>query len=107
MQRAGANTGVLKSVTEGRSPLTDDREKQTLADWSIHPGHQLMRDKFLAARSDYYTQLGETLYKTPDLLDSNDLKCKAAFFRGALWILNDPVFTRKALERKLEGVEDA
>lgn len=68
-----------------------------------------MRDKFLKARTDYYASLGETLYRTPELLDTNDLLCKAAFFRGALYILNDPVFTRKALERaqaQTEGETD-
>lgn len=60
-----------------------------------------MRQKFLAAREAYYTELGKTLYSDPAKLDANDLKCKSAFFRGALWILNEPVFNRQALEREL------
>lgn len=79
--------------------MTDDRDKALLADWARHPGHALMRKRFIEAREAYYTELGKTLYRQPDLLDENDLKCKAAFFRGAIWILNEPVFERKALER--------
>ena len=86
--------------------MSDDRDAPILADWAKHPGHAIMRDRFLKARTDYYTQLGETLYRQPDLLDSNDLKCKSAFFRGALWILNDPVFERKALERAQQREEE-
>lgn len=88
--------------------MTDDRDKPVLADWSLHPGHTLMRQKLLQAREDYYVALAKILYAQPDLIADTDLRSKSAFFRGALWILNQPVFERKALERAMtEGVEDA
>lgn len=79
--------------------MADDRDKPVLADWSLHPGHQIMRKRLIEAREDYYTNLAKTLYGAPDTIGEADLRCKAAFFRGAIWILNEPVFTRKALER--------
>lgn len=86
---------------------SDDRDKAVLADWAKHPGHQIMRRRLLAAREDYYTNLGRTLYAQPDLIGEADLTGKAAFFKGALWILNAPVFEAKALERAMqsEGAE--
>lgn len=84
-----------------RATMSDDRDKAILADWSKHPGHTVMRQRLIEARTAYYTELGKTLYRSPDTLDPNDLKCKSAFFRGALWILNEPVFSRQALEREL------
>lgn len=58
-----------------------------------------MRAKVLKLRGDYYTDLGKDLYRDPASVDANKLLADKAFFRGALYILNDPVFTRKALER--------
>lgn len=85
--------------------VSDDRDRPVLADWANHPGHALMRAKYLKIRSDYYTNLGETLYRNPDQIAATDLREKAAFFRGALWILNDPVFERKALDRAMAQTE--
>lgn len=79
--------------------MADDRDKPVLADWAKHPGHQIMRDRLLKAREDYYTNLARILYAQPGSLEPTDLTNKAAFFRGALWILNEPAFTAKALER--------
>lgn len=79
--------------------MDSDRDKPVLADWAKHPGHQIMRQRLTDTRNAYYARLGETLYRTPDLLAATDLREKAAFFKGALWILNNPVFELKALER--------
>jgi hypothetical protein len=88
--------------------VTDDRDKSLLADWANHPGHAVMRKRLIEARETYYRKLGETLYRNPDTLTADDLKGKSAFFRGALWVLNEPVFARKEIERALanEGETD-
>lgn len=81
--------------------MPDDRDKPILSDWAKHPGHAVMRQKLLESRNAYFVQLGKALYRSPETLSANDLKCQAAFFKGALWILNEPVFSRQALEREL------
>lgn len=91
----------LISCSEFLALMPDEREKQVLADWAGHPGHQVMRQQLLEARETYYTQLGKTLYAQPDELTAADLRNKSAFFRGALWILNQPVFAAKSIEREL------
>lgn len=89
--------------------MSEDRDKPILADWSRHPGHSLMRERLIRTRDDYFTKLGRTLYDNPTQLTEQDLVAKAAFFRGAFWVLNQPVFDRKAIERAMrdeQGVED-
>jgi hypothetical protein len=82
-------------------PTSDDREKSLLADLALHPGWMALRRQLLASREAYYTELGKTLYREPDLLDASDLKSKSAFFRGAIWMLNLPVFEKKAIDRAM------
>lgn len=86
--------------------MPDDSEKQILADWARHPGHAVMRKQLLEARDSYYVALGKKLYRTPDELTDADLRNKASFFRGAMYILNTPVFEATKLERALARQEE-
>jgi hypothetical protein len=68
-----------------------------------------MRARLIESRNDYFTQLARSIYRE-GTADTADIAAKAAFFRGAFWVLNQPVFERKAIERAIaqtEGAEEA
>jgi hypothetical protein len=66
-----------------------------------------MRQRLIDARNDYFTALARNIYRDPDTVSGEDIKAKAAYFRGAFWVLNQPVFERKAIERAIAQTEGA
>jgi hypothetical protein len=56
------------------------------------------------------TNLASKSMRTPMTTTADEARLKAGFFRGMFFLLNQPVFEKKALERAMaqsEGVEDA
>lgn len=90
--------------------MSDERDKQILADLANHPGWGILRRRTIEYRDSYFAKLGRSLYDNPASVDTLSLAGKSGFFRGMFFLLNQPVFEQKAIERAMaqdEGVDNA
>lgn len=79
-------------------PLSDD-DKRLVAEWARHPGAAIARRFVLELRDADFAALGQRLYQNPSSYDPIQAAEAAGRHKGRLEVLNQALFTAKALER--------
>lgn len=79
--------------------MSDRAPDATIADLAGHPGWELLRQRAVESRDRYMGNLAKTLYDDPSSLDPAAVEYRRGFFRGIFWLLNNPVFEARELER--------
>jgi hypothetical protein len=82
------------------------QEQIDIAELSDTRGFQDLRERVRKAQVDYYTNLGREMYAKPHMVTEAALLQKQAFFRGAWFVLNTPLFEMSALARELAKTKD-
>lgn len=77
-------------------------EKQMLADWARHPGAEIARKWLIERRKAEEAALGAQLFKNPSTFDAVAVAEQAGRHHGRLEVLNQALFTAKAIERELK-----
>lgn len=83
-----------------RIPSEDQRA--LIAQLNTNPAWHALKVWSQQQRDGYMTNLAQTIWKNPDVLNEAAVREKAAFFRGMNTLLNQPFFSAQMLKRAVE-----